>query len=112
MSAMTAVAPASASPKSPPVAAAEARAVAPLPLTEDFVPLLPWLGVTLWGLAPVGLLCQRLAMRGPTRPKAAPCGSRAWRLYSPPGISCGPSSTWPPPALIFWIAASMSSTPM
>jgi hypothetical protein len=52
------------------------------------------------------------AVRGPTRPKRAPCGSRAWALNSPPGIGWGPSSSCPPPAVSVSTAASMSFTPM
>src|SRR4029079_5973199 len=58
------------------------------------------------------LLLVDAYLRGPTRPNDAPCGSSPLSANSPPGISCGPLSTLPPPSVIAAMARSMSSTPM
>ena len=64
----------------------------------DFQPLLPWLGVVLWGVA-LGTVLARSA-RGsrssPGVPTSAP--ARAWRSWG--GTAC--SSTWPTSR--FWFA--------
>ena len=46
------------------------------PVTEDYVPLLPWLGVMLWGLAAGQWLLRtrRAVLAGPLPPRAAAAG--------------------------------------
>jgi hypothetical protein len=48
--------------------------------------------------------------RFPASANIAPCGSIAWAIQEPPGTSIGPLMIFPPPAVVFAMAASMSST--
>ena len=49
------------------------------PVTEDYVPVLPWLGVMLWGLAAgQSLLVRRRALFAQGRARRAGAAGRAW----------------------------------